>query len=497
MARINGSNGDDGLHGVTGGNTIHGRNGDDRMVGGDTGGRDLLIDGSFEGAKIGAGAWGNVTTVGGWKTDTAIEVWGKNFGGMTAPAGDKIVELDSKTSFSRLWQDVPTEAGAVYDFAFDFAARAGTKLATNTIEVYWNGALVGTFDPTGAGWHKAALQVTGTGGLDRIEFREQAADNDSYGGLIDNVSLKVTGDGKDDLYGGKGNDEIHGLGGDDLIYGGSVPTSRTPTKEATAADDDRIIAGDGNDRAYGNNGNDTIDGGNGNDRLSGGRGDDLIYGGTGRDDLTGDSGNDTLSDGSGDDTVNGGTGDDVIVAGAGDDVYRGGTGSDLLTFRDATTGVKVDLSKHVATGMGRDSIHGIEQIEGSSHDDRLKGSKHDEVLSGGDGRDVLRGLGGADVLTGGGDSDVFLWKLPEVKEQYERGTVDRITDFGKGDALDLVDVAKAMGWDAFYERLAMKDDGRDTHLFLDLGAGHRELVVLENVTGLSVKDMIAEGMILT
>ncbi len=49
--------------------------------------------------------------------------------------------------------------------------------------------MVGVVDPTTTDWSRAEFTVKGTGDLDRIEFREQAGDNDSYGGVIDNVSL--------------------------------------------------------------------------------------------------------------------------------------------------------------------------------------------------------------------------------------------------------------------------------------------------------------------
>ncbi len=497
MNTLKGTRHADALTGVSGDNTIYGLGGDDALVGANGGG-ELLDGGSFESAKIAAGKWGTVKTVGGWQTDTSIEIWGKGFLGVAATDGEKVMELDSDKRFSRVWQDVATEKGATYDFSFDFAARGGTKLATNSIEVYWNDKLMGTFDPLGTAWQKAALQLVGTGGTDRIEFREQASDNDSLGGLIDNVSLKAAGAGADAIFGGKGNDSIDGLGGDDVLYGGSKPSGRLPTKEASPGDtdDDVIRAGDGNDVAFGNNGNDMLDGGSGHDTLYGDRGGDALYGGSGNDRLYGDSGDDVLADGSGDDAVSGGSGDDRLIAGTGNDRYAGGTGLDTLSFEEARNGVKVDLSKHVATGMGNDSIRGIERVEGSMFDDVLKGNKHDDTLIGGDGDDVLRGLGGADVLSGGRGSDTFVWRVADLKGAYERGEVDRVVDFSKEDRLDLRELAAGMSVDELLERFVVKDDGHDAHLYLDLGDGHREIAVLEDFAGYSAKDMLADGMLI-
>lgn len=95
------------------------------------------------------------------------------------------------------------------------------------------GALIETFDPTSTSWTTRTLNVTGSGGLDRLEFREVVADNDQYGGLLDNITL-------------------------------------------TARDDDTIIAGAGNDTIDGGAGNDTITGGAGNDTITGGIGTDIV-----------------------------------------------------------------------------------------------------------------------------------------------------------------------------------------------------------------------------
>ncbi|MEQ1716965.1 MAG: hypothetical protein ABL907_13415, partial [Hyphomicrobium sp.] len=159
-------------------------------------GANLLVDGSFETAGIGAGQWTTYDSVGGWKSDSGIEIWGKNF--ITkATDGDKVMELDAKTDagdrLSKVWQDVKTEAGAEYTFNFDYSQRTGTKAETNTIEVWWNGEKVGRVEPGSTSWANAEFKVKGTGGTDRIEFREEAGDDDSYGGLIDKTSLTKSG----------------------------------------------------------------------------------------------------------------------------------------------------------------------------------------------------------------------------------------------------------------------------------------------------------------
>ena len=40
-------------------------------------GQEMLIDGSFEQAKVGDNTWSHQASVGGWKSDSEIETWGK------------------------------------------------------------------------------------------------------------------------------------------------------------------------------------------------------------------------------------------------------------------------------------------------------------------------------------------------------------------------------------------------------------------------------------
>ena len=41
--------------------------------------KEMLVDGSFEQSKVAANSWTHTDTVGGWKSDTQIETWGKGF----------------------------------------------------------------------------------------------------------------------------------------------------------------------------------------------------------------------------------------------------------------------------------------------------------------------------------------------------------------------------------------------------------------------------------
>ncbi len=98
--------------------------------------------------------------------------------------------------------------------SYDVALRTGVGPATQTVEVYWRGVLVDTFDPTSTTSVTRSINVVGSGGMDRLEFRESAVDNDGGGAILDNISL-VARD-SDNIYGGASNDIISGGAGDDF-----------------------------------------------------------------------------------------------------------------------------------------------------------------------------------------------------------------------------------------------------------------------------------------
>ena len=206
--------------------------------------------------------------------------------------------------------------------------------------------------------------------------------------------------------------------------------------------------------------------------------------------------NDRLSGGEGNDVLNGGAGNDVLLGDAGNDKIMGGQGFDTLSFADAGNGVSVNLSKHVAIGMGTDHVSGIEAVVGSQFADSLTGDGRANLLAGGLGDDVLRGLGGADVLVGGEGADTFVWEKSDIvgKGNASKG-VDVITDFSKEDTLDLRGVfANQKG--NHTSLISIVDDGVNTHVFAKIGGAMTEVAVLEGFTGVDKASMLAHDMML-
>ena len=156
-------------------------------------GENLLVNGSFEAttlAPFAGGRWGAYQSVSGWTAITGgtIELW-NNLGGVKATDGGNFGELDYAGARDGFYQDVKTVAGQVYNLAFDARSRPGFTGSTCSIEVLWNGSVVGTVPP-GSAWETYGFKVVGTGGQDRLTFREVLGQSgDGLGALYDNIQL--------------------------------------------------------------------------------------------------------------------------------------------------------------------------------------------------------------------------------------------------------------------------------------------------------------------
>lgn len=222
--------------------------------------------------------------------------------------------------------------------------------------------------------------------------------------------------GDDALFGGGGNDTLDGGLGIDTMDGGigndlyfvdntedrvielannGTDTVRATTSHALASNVENLfligssdLVGTGNQLANlvtGNSANNTIYGGLGNDTLDGGLGNDSVYGGAGSDSLSGGNGKDLLSGGNGRDLLDGGNSADVLFGGKGSDTLIGGNSGDQL--------------------------------------------------DGGNSADILNGGRGRDILTGGKGADDFIFATGDSGRTAK--SRDIITDFGKGDDIDL------------------------------------------------------------
>jgi hypothetical protein len=174
-------------------------------VPGRTYGSNLIQDGGFEGL---AGGYSSSLSTSAWQSSTGTaEVWDDyirqiNGGGPLPVAGQKYLEIDQGTELNSVWQDVNTTAGKSYQLDFSSVGRSSGGVS-DSMEVLWNGTVIGTVTAAADGtWDASRFDVVGTGGVDRLTFRETVAGNDSLGPFIDNVRLReVTNAGS----GGGGN----------------------------------------------------------------------------------------------------------------------------------------------------------------------------------------------------------------------------------------------------------------------------------------------------
>lgn len=322
--KLDGGSGSDNLFGGAGNDTIDGGSGDD-VINGDDGisayGENLVVNGSFEDAPIASGTYAITTSLPGWTSDSGDGIETQNNAIMAASDGNQLVELDSNNN-SNMYQDIATGGTGEFQLSFDYSPRPGVDAASNGVEVYWNGVLLDTLTGDTAGFTSHTYVVNGAGANTRLEFRAVGT-SDSYGGFLDNVSVRGVNDS---------------AGGHDTINGGS-----------------------GNDIISGGYGNDVIVGDSGNDRISGGDGDDKIDGGSGNDVVNGDGGNDTIITGSGTDTVNGGAGADYIRGDSGADNLTGGDGADTFDYNglgDSTVGQR-DLITDFTIGSDHIELIGL------------------------------------------------------------------------------------------------------------------------------------------
>jgi hypothetical protein len=153
----------------------------------------MITNGSFEATTQADGSWNTYNSLPSWLSgDSGIEL--RNNVAGAAYDGKNYVELDTKQN-SFAYQDIVTAAGQQYALSFAYSPRENVAAESNGIDVYWNGALVGSF--TGAGsnsgnsWVLENLIVTGgSETTSKLEFRAVGF-SDSYGGSLDAVSLDV------------------------------------------------------------------------------------------------------------------------------------------------------------------------------------------------------------------------------------------------------------------------------------------------------------------
>lgn len=296
--------------------------------------------------------------------------------------------------------------------------------------------------------------------------------------------------------------------------------------------DDILIGTEQDDIIDGLAGNDTIDGKGGDDVITGGLGADTINGGDGIDtvdyseattgitvDLYWGSGEQGVAEGDqytsveniiggnseaytdhlfGNDESNhiqGLAGRDNIEGGKGADIIDGGDQEDYAKYRYSETGVDVALTRETQIGGDAegDVLINIENLSGSSHDDKLTGDEGRNQLDGNEGDDILSGLAGDDTILGGMGNDIIYGGEGNDSLHGQCGAdvfvfeaasafsgVDKIYDFSveEGDILDISDLL--IDYDPLDSNVEdfvrITDDGVSSILSVDVNGSGQDFI---------------------
>ncbi|MHC8301255.1 hypothetical protein [Pseudomonas sp. ZS1P83] len=318
--------------------------------------------------------------------------------------------------------------------------------------------------------------LDGVGGIDKLDYSSSAqaivitvANNggtgvggDAQGDVFSNFE-NIIGTAFDDQFtatagpitfsGGLGNDIYFANGTstvqvNELAEGGDDEVRTTQASYTLNAEVERLTyTGTGNFTGRGNAGDNIITGGAGNDVLFGGAGADQLIGGAGFDTVSyadsnsaiistktgvaggGSAAGDTYS---GIEQITGSNAGDIFIGGAGADRFDGGSGVDFLTFAYESSGVTLDLSAPLLTGVAAGDVYtSIEAFQGSSYADTFTGSAG--------AKESFVGGGGADVLIGVGRGDAAWYVNSSAAVQVNLLTGAGTGGDAEGDALSNID----------------------------------------------------------
>jgi len=142
---------------------------------------DLIVNGDLEALTMTSDTY--------WQAYTNDEVPGwqnasENYLEQVTFDGTQALDLDARGVADMIYQDVQTSEGRVYDLNFDvIRAVAGTS----DFDVLWNDEVIARVSPSSG--ESFNFEVVGTGGSDRLAFRELASQNNFDGAYLDNIEL--------------------------------------------------------------------------------------------------------------------------------------------------------------------------------------------------------------------------------------------------------------------------------------------------------------------
>jgi hypothetical protein len=152
----------------------------------------MIRNGSFEEHQLKPRSYEHYESIPGWRLTSGAKIELQR-GLQPAADGQQYVELASDAP-TAITQDVPTEAGAMYELRFAYSPRP--QIESNEVEVRWGDKVVATASGDGSGvsktsWSRHRVVVTGYGPRASLTFVDKSAvaDDKAAGGFIDDVQL--------------------------------------------------------------------------------------------------------------------------------------------------------------------------------------------------------------------------------------------------------------------------------------------------------------------
>ncbi|QUE90045.1 calcium-binding protein [Pseudomonas sp. SCA2728.1_7] len=298
---------------------------------------------------------------------------------------------------------------------------------SNSDDIFISGAAADTFDGSMGNNDTVDYSGSASGVTASLLSGAVGVGGDAQGDRLWNIETVIGSSFDDSLTASLAGNKLIGGAGNDVYFvngsavnvietaGGGDDEVRTVVTNLRLADNVERLTYVGNSSfvGFGNGLDNVITGGANNDVLSGGAGADQFIGGNGFDvasyidsptgvtinTKTGVNSGIALGDTYvGIEQIRGSNSGDIFVGGLGADNFDGSGGTDILSFASETSGVTLDLSPTVLTGIAAgDAYTSIEAFQGTSYADTFTGSaRAAESFIGGGGADTLTGVGRGD-----------------------------------------------------------------------------------------------------
>jgi hypothetical protein len=154
---------------------------------------DLIVNGGFEAPDIPTGTFAIFGAIPGWATSVGPGIEIQDHVAGSPFEGAQHVELDSTANSGMIQTVITTIPGHGYHFSYAYSPRRNVPADSNTVDVFFNGALIATHSISGIGltdtsWTLFTHHVTAVGAASTVEFRAGGFSN-SLGGYLDAVQF--------------------------------------------------------------------------------------------------------------------------------------------------------------------------------------------------------------------------------------------------------------------------------------------------------------------